>query len=311
VVIPTYEPSSQDLEAAVQSVLEQGVGTEQMQVAIVDDASRGFDPKAFVRSLGAKGRIEVSRGERRVGIGENWNRAVACSIGEWVHVLHQDDRVLPGFYRRLSEGIRGAPEVGAACTGALMVDERRGKERWRGPLPARRGVLQDWVENVVVELRIVATAMVVKRTVYEELGGFDPSYRYALDWDMWKRIFMHCPVWYEPEPLIWHREHEWSATRALLHDAENMREIERSIEHSVTSLSERVDLDVHERARRSYARFAVDTALKLLRYESDPVGALRQLGAARRLTGFRFVLRSLWRAVAGRGHDPHPEPGAP
>lgn len=44
--------------------------------------------------------------------------------------------------------------------------------------------------------------MVVRRDVYEQLGGFCPQAKSAFDWEMWKRIAVNYPVWYEPQTLV-------------------------------------------------------------------------------------------------------------
>ena len=35
---------------------------------------------------------------RTNGLAGIWNRCIERARGEWVHILHQDDIVLPGFY---------------------------------------------------------------------------------------------------------------------------------------------------------------------------------------------------------------------
>lgn len=304
VVIPTYHPSLSDLERALRSVLDAGYGPGEMQVEIVDDGSTDFVPGEFLREIGATDRVTFFQAPSHQGIGQNWNTGLARSVGQWVHILHQDDHVLPGFYQRLEVGIRNALEVGAACTQAYLIDEHAGKKRVRGPRSTQQGVLTDWVEDIFVQLTIVAPAMVVRRSVYEELGGFDTSFRYALDWDMWKRIAIHYPVWFEPAPLVVHHEHDSSATRRLLHDAENMREIRRSIEQSCAAFVEHLDPAVTLSARDAYTRFGVDTALKLLVYKRDVVGAYRQLHEACRLsapsTVLRLMLQQSWHGVRAR-----------
>ena len=39
--------------------------------------------------------------------------------------------------------------------------------------------------------------IVVRRSVYEELGGFDDRLACAEDWEMWVRVAARFPVYYE------------------------------------------------------------------------------------------------------------------
>ncbi|MEI7861774.1 MAG: glycosyltransferase family 2 protein, partial [Planctomycetota bacterium] len=104
-ILPTYEPDEK-LSRAILSVLAQAPSDDQWQIAVVDDASERIDVEALVRAADPTGRVEVLRHDTRLGIGGNWNRALAVAQGELVHLLHQDDSVLPGFYTRIDNLFR-------------------------------------------------------------------------------------------------------------------------------------------------------------------------------------------------------------
>jgi hypothetical protein len=58
----------------------------------------------------------------------------------------------------------------------------------------------------VLEQRIQTPSIVVRRDVYERLGGFDRRLACAgEDWEMWIRIAAEFPFWYEVEPLALYR----------------------------------------------------------------------------------------------------------
>ena len=54
--------------------------------------------------------------------------------------------------------------------------------------------------------------IVVRRSVYEELGGFDDRLACAEDWEMWVRLAARFPVYYEERPLACYRLHGNSNT---------------------------------------------------------------------------------------------------
>src|SRR5258707_134482 len=78
---------------------------------------------------------------------------------------------------------------GAALCGTIYMDEA---SQWTGlaELEGRTpGVLDgSFAERQLVDQRIQFVAIVVRRTTYEDLGGFRPALPHCLDWDMWKRI---------------------------------------------------------------------------------------------------------------------------
>ena len=164
-----------------------------MQIELVDDHSSDFDGESFVRRIGDT-RVSFHRHRRRLGMAGNWNACIQRARGHWIHILHQDDLILEGFYRSLRAGIERHPGVGAAFTQLIFIDGDGKKLHDNQPTPILPGILMDWPEHVYVALKIQCPAIAVKRTVYEALGGFDQSFAYCADWDMWKRIAANFPI---------------------------------------------------------------------------------------------------------------------
>jgi hypothetical protein len=143
-----------------------------------------------------------------------------------------------------------------------------------------------------VFLSIQTPSIVVKRSVYEHLGGFDLSFDYALDWDMWKRIASQYPLWFEPEPLAGRRGHGQSTTRKLMRSGANIAEIFRSIETSKAYLSAAIATDMARRARDNYTRLAVRTAVRQL-CKRDAGAALAQVRAVLKIRSGMAVMKAL------------------
>jgi Glycosyl transferase family 2 len=213
VMIPTYNAGAW-LEIALRSVLNQDPGPDRMQVAVVDDASPNGNAKATVERVG-NGRVEFHGHDQNVGLAANWNRCLALSRGRWVHVLHQDDFVLPGFYDLLGRADQESSEVGSAFCQNAFVDEL---SNWHGLSKLERrtaGLLESWLGQISHRQAVQCAAVVVKREVYEKIGGFRNDLCFVLDWEMWVRIAANFPVWYEPSVLACFRSHESSETSRL------------------------------------------------------------------------------------------------
>jgi hypothetical protein len=216
-MIPVYNRTSY-LEQALQSVLAQDPGLSAMQIEVLDDCSTRGDPESIVKSIG-KNRVSFYRQPRNMGLSANWTTCIRRARGHWVHILHDDDFVMPEYYQRLREVLEKEPAVGAAFCRYVKMDED-GHWQWISPLERKTpGVLSNWVERIAVSQRIQCPAIIVSRRVYEALGGFHPDLFYAVDWEMWKRIAAHYPVWYEPQPLACFREHSMSHSLYLIQSA--------------------------------------------------------------------------------------------
>jgi glycosyltransferase involved in cell wall biosynthesis len=62
----------------------------------VDDHSTADDPQAVVREVAGE-RVAFYRNPRSLGAAGNFNQCIAHTRGRWIHILHGDDAVRPGF----------------------------------------------------------------------------------------------------------------------------------------------------------------------------------------------------------------------
>ena len=282
VMIPTLNPDPGYLRQALASVLVQDPGPAEMEIAVIDDHSLEVDPRACLSTL-PQARVSWFRHDRHVGIANNWNTCLSRARGQWVHILHQDDMVRPGFYASLRKGIGAASaSVGAALCRDVVIDADGQEELAQVLIRDTPGPIDDWIQHVFVELHLRAPAIVVKRSVYETIGGFSSDLRYALDWDMWKRIASRYPLWYEPSALACYRRHAGSASFGFMRSGRNIAEIRRSIELSEPLLDAAIASDVTRRARATYTRYAVRSAWRSLK-ERQLMSGLAQIREAGKL----------------------------
>jgi len=213
-MIPVYNRVTY-LERTLRSVLSQDPGAEEMQIAVVDDASSLGDPEEFVRRVGGE-RVQFFRQPRRLGGVGNWNSCIEKSRGEWVHILHSDDVVFPGFYVTLKTALEGREDIGAAFCRWVIVDENEGRI-WTSDLERPTpGILSDFMDRIGVSQRVSTPSIVVRRSVYENLGGFRSELSSTADWEMWARVAARFPIWYEPQILAAWRVHSQSKTDSVV-----------------------------------------------------------------------------------------------
>lgn len=262
VMIPTHEPKLY-LVAALRSVLQQDLGPKEMQIAVVDDASHA-DVRSLIDQADAGGRVELYTCTANRGISENWNECLRLAKGRIIHLLHQDDLIADGFYRRMLPSFTRQPQLGMAFCRHAFIDSQGRRTRLSHREKWFAGVLDSWLERIATKQRIQCPAVLVRRSAYEIVGGYRSDLRYALDWEMWVRIAAHYKVWYEPKVLASYRRHEENES-ARLQSAGNIgRDIVRAIEiigsHLPDSNRDRIVSDAYE----SFAR----TALKRLQRET-------------------------------------------
>lgn len=263
VMIPTYNPNLSYLEKTLKSILEQAFGVDQMQIEVVDDRSTQNDLEELVQRIG-QGRVSFYRQPKNLGLIGNWNACIERARGHWVHILHQDDLVKPGFYNRLQTAFEIEPTIGAAFCRYFYMDEK-GYEQALSPLERETpGVIPNWIERIAVSQRIECPSIVVKREVYEKLGGFCPEAHYAADWEMWKRIAAYYSVWYEPELLASYRSHSLSETSRLIESGANIADTRKAIEISQSYLPVTIAAELSHQARENCAFKALNVARQML-----------------------------------------------
>ena len=224
VMIPAYNPTPDYLAQTLRSVLAQDPGPEQMQIEVVDDCSPGMDVAALVKSIAGE-RVKVSQTPKNLGLAGCWNTCIERSRGEWVHILHQDDLVLPGFYEHFEALIQATPGIDAAYSRHLFADAD-GHWTLISMLEMRSaGELKGFDRLIAKWQRIQCVAVIVKRSTYERLGGYRTDIPFVLDWEMWCRIAASGRWGYVPQPGATYRCHAQSETERLRRSGEMLQDL--------------------------------------------------------------------------------------
>jgi glycosyltransferase involved in cell wall biosynthesis len=292
VMIPTYQCAGM-LRQTLESVLVQDPGVGEMQIEVVDDASSD-DVEAVVADVG-RGRVGFFRQERNLGHVGNFNSCLRRSRGHLIHLLHGDDLVLPGFYDRLGHALEQAPTAGAAFCRYHFVDERGQVLRSAPAEQPLAGLLDDAVARLASAQRVQPPSIVVRRQVYEVLGGFDR--RMATcgeDWEMWVRIASRFAIWYEPQILASYRRHTASLASRSFRSGQNLRDSRTAIRIFSEYLPADRAGDLTRAARTSAAQWGLAIARRA-RARGDGATVRRQLYEVLRTSLAGSVLRSTFR----------------
>jgi hypothetical protein len=155
------------------------------------------------------------------------------------------------------------PAIGAAFCRHIFMDQH---SHWRSLSPLEQmesGVVPDALPWLALEQRIMTPSIVVRRTVYEKLGGFDCRLVCAEDWEMWVRIADNFRIWYEVEPLALYRMHTASNTGRHIRSGEDIRYTRLAIELFGRYLPPEMAGQIVSKAKETYARAALDMAYSM------------------------------------------------
>ena len=281
VMIPTFN-CGRFLPQAIASVLAQAPSPDTMQIEVIDDHSTVDDPEKIAREVGG-GRVGFFRQTANVGHIKNFETCLQRARGRLVHLLHGDDYVLEGFYRAMERAFAEDPEAGAAFCRSILIDEQGHQRSLTSCLQDNSSLLRDALLHLAAEQHIMTPSIVVRRSVYEDLGAFDQRLVCSEDWEMWVRIAAHYPVWFEPQPLAVYRMHRDSNSGRHVRNGEHTRDVHMAIDIMASHLPSSVAERLTRCAKGTYARSALDIALALLK-QRDLTGGMAVAKEAFRLS---------------------------
>lgn len=222
VMIPTYN-CIRFLKDALESVLQQDPGTDKMQIEVVDDFSTDGDVEALVQEVG-KGRVLFYRQPENKGSLRNFETCLNHAKGQWVHLLHGDDLVRSGFYKEIQSLFEAHPQTGAAIVKNSYINTQGYEIGIERQIQEEPGIIQNWLETIATRQRLQPPAIVVKREVYEKLGGFF-AVHYGEDWEMYTRIAAHYMVAYSPKYLAKYRVHGENITSQSYSKGQHVKDL--------------------------------------------------------------------------------------
>lgn len=274
VVVPIYNRTDYVLEC-LSSVLAQWGGEKDMEILVMDNASTP-PLRDLVDSVGV-GVVRYYRNRQNIGVRRSLNLGIALSRGKWIHVLPEDEYVLPSFYPRLRQSLEQCPDcVGAAFTGYENINDEGEVVFRQEHHGLHQGINQDWLSRIGVSNMLNPCAVVIRRAAHEQLGGYDPENVFTPDWELYKRTAVFYQWWYEPGVLARCRRHANNMTSELLLAGAQAVSYLQGIEISEGYLPPKLRQAITAKARRHYFRHSLaQTRIPL--QAGNRAGALRLL----------------------------------
>lgn len=191
VVVPTFNRAAQ-IGAAVDSVLAQTY--PHWELIVVDDGSQDETPLM----LSAYGeRIRTIRQENR-GVSAARNRGILAAAGEFIALLDSDDYWLPDKLAAQVAYFRQHPALMLCQTEEIWV--RNGRRV--NPKARHRKFAGMIFEKTLPLCLISPSAVMLRRSLLDEVGLFDETLPACEDYDLWLRITWKYPVGLIETPLI-------------------------------------------------------------------------------------------------------------
>jgi glycosyltransferase involved in cell wall biosynthesis len=186
-VTPSYN-QAQFLEETIQSVFDQNYAN--IEYIIIDGASTDNSLEIIKRSTD---RLTYWVSEPDQGQTDAINKGFACARGEILAWINSDDTYQPHAVKEAVEFLNSHPEIGMVYGDANLIDE---KGAVIGKFPARQTDYRRLRRGYV---HIPQQASFFRASLWKEVGPLDPTFYFAMDYDLWVRIAHLAPIHYHPQ----------------------------------------------------------------------------------------------------------------
>jgi len=206
IIIPAYNGGPY-LQECVRSVLAQTY--RDFTLAVLDDCSTdGSVP--WLESLG-DAHVVVYKSGQRLGIVDNWARALHIPRGEFMTILGQDDRLDPNYLEVMDALIRREPDASLYHAHFRYIDEQCGVLRSCRPLPARE-TAAEYISGLFGGQRDTwGSGYMMRSADYDAVGGIPRHEKLLFADDMlWIKIMQRAYKAAAPEECFSIRRHSTS-----------------------------------------------------------------------------------------------------
>lgn len=205
VIIPTYKRSDCLLQT-IESVLSQTYPS--IEIIIVDDNGLGNKfqvetQKKLQKYIGERKIIYIPHEVNKNGAAAR-NTGFRASKGEYINFLDDDDVLMPEkIERQVSFLENQSMDVGATYCNSRLTFRTRFTGRVKTietNYAAEGNLIKEYLKN---EMHFNTSSLLFRRSVIEELHGFDESYRRHQDYEILLRFFTKWTIKCTPgQPLL-------------------------------------------------------------------------------------------------------------
>lgn len=255
VVIPSYN-QGRFLRGALSSILSQDY--ENVEVIVVDGGSSDETVSILTEYSAA---IAWWVSEPDEGQADAIQKGFAHAAGDVLAWLNCDDAYLPGAFRRVAREFAASPGIGMVYGDYYLLRES-------GDLVFKPKVSFDYRSALYAYMPIAQPSSFMAREAYFGVGGVDPSFRLAMDFDLFLRIGRNYAMRHVRQPLAVFRVHPSSKSVAekggFKH--ENQRAREKALGRPWRWID---DVTVRPQLARTLMRFLVERHILVTRRDKS------------------------------------------
>jgi len=184
------------VEYAIRSVLSQSRAVD--EIIVVDDGSTDATAARLPALFGD--RVRYVR-QSNAGVSAARNHGLRLARGRYLAFLDDDDEWLPDKTRQQWQWLEAHPDFGMVLCDVMRMNPLRldySVLRRRQALPEDGHILK-WV---LMDPSLTPSSVMLRRSTWETVGGFDEALPTAEDIDFHLRVAARCKIGLIEEPLV-------------------------------------------------------------------------------------------------------------
>lgn len=207
VIVPSYN-YARYLPQRLDSILNQTF--RDFEVVIIDDASTD-ESVDVIAAFSDNPRIRTVLCPVNSGsVYQRWNEGAALARGRYLWFAGADDYCESTLLDELVALLETDHSRGVAFSQSWMIDES-GRRLFRAPEWSRSGTREGRHARRVLMFDTTianASAVLLRRDIFQEVGGFDLGFPLAADWKLYLEFLNRSHLAYVAKPLNFCRMHE-------------------------------------------------------------------------------------------------------
>lgn len=247
VVMPAYN-AERYIGRAIESILNQTF--TDLELIIYLDAPTDGTAEVAKRHAEHDDRVRILENDQNAGVCVGLNTAVEAARGSFIGRMDADDIAMPNRFERQMEFIRSNPEVVIVGSDAVHINS---DDEILGLSIAGPRDIEDFHqrrERGELTLVLDGTA-VMRRDVFELVGGYDPEMPIAQEVDLHSRMSAHGAVVAIDEPLLLYRLHPGSRVATRFFEGRNMHRFVEARDRAAQSGETPLSLSDYLESQRS------------------------------------------------------------
>lgn len=209
IIIPLYNKALY-IENAILSVLSQTF--QAFELIIVDDGSKDNSSKIVVELItqqnkDVKEKIIFVKKENE-GVSATRNFGICLTKWDYIAFLDADDWWAPDYLQSMKSLIEEYPDAGIYGSSYFKVKNNQYIPGVIGVEPGFNDGLINYfkVYSKTLWMPLWTGATIIKKDIFDKLGGFNPRLKLGEDFDLWVRVAARYPVAFLNKPLAYYNQ---------------------------------------------------------------------------------------------------------